>query len=78
MFDADIYHEMQRIRIALETLPDRLVKAIAENLLERDEEPTPQGCQHPTEKRADLGGGEWECTACQFKHVPAEPEVAAV
>jgi hypothetical protein len=71
--DLDIYNELRAIRGALEALPKAIALAVRDELLEPvPEAPAPQGCQHPEDKRANLGDGEWECTVrgCGFRHVP--------
>ena len=70
--DPDILHALQRISAQLDALPSAITAAIMTDLLERVDEPAAEpGCQHPADKRIDLGDGEWQCgvRACRFHYV---------
>lgn len=76
MFDHDILKELVKLNSLIEQLPDRIVAAIVKDLIDQSPEaPAPVGCQHPADKRADLGDGESECTVrgCGQKFVDAVP-----
>ena len=63
--------ELQAIRAAIEALPKAIAVAVRDELLEpAPEESAPVGCQHPTDKRVDLGDGDWDCgiRGCNYQH----------
>lgn len=59
----------------LRALPKAIAAAVRDELFEpvpQEQPSAPVTCQHPNDKRADLGDGEWECTVrgCGYRHVP--------
>lgn len=79
--DLDIYNELRAIRAVIEALPQAIVAEIAAKLIEPAEtvEPAPAVCQHPEDKRVDLGDGDWDCgiRGCNHQH-REQPQGAAV
>ncbi len=71
-YDAEIFKQLVKLNDAIDALPAAIAKAVAAELLE-PVEPEPAavvGCQHPEDKRVDLGGGDWDCgvRGCHFQH----------
>lgn len=80
MFDHDILKELVKLNEQIAALPKAIVAAIVTDLIDQSPEaPAPVGCQHPEDKRAQLGDGEWECTVrgCGYRHVPEPVGVRA-
>lgn len=75
MTNEQILRVLERISVQLSVLPKAIAEAVREELLVPETtEPAPPGCQHPDDKRVDLGDGEWECTACRVRFVPEKAE----
>jgi len=65
-WDAD---RLMEVLTAIDRSLQRIASAIELMVAPEQTEPEaapPEGCQHPNEKRVDLGD-EWECTVCRTR-----------